>query len=90
MVESDSQVLITALSSPTAPVDWKVVNLISQARLFSQIRQISWHWTSRKANQAADLVAGLANSGKCPVNWVSHLPSSLSNILLYDGLPCPH
>ncbi|PRQ19970.1 putative ribonuclease H-like domain, reverse transcriptase zinc-binding domain-containing protein [Rosa chinensis] len=90
MMESDSQTLVSSLCSHASLCDWKAANLISQARYVAQIRHVSWHWTSRTANRAADLVAGLVNSGKCPVNWVSHPPSSLSNVLLYDGLPCPH
>lgn len=53
-------------------------------------RPLSWHSNSR-ANAAADhIYCCLAHSRKCPSDWVSHPPSSLSDILLYDGLPCSH
>lgn len=90
IVESDNLSLIDALKSGAPPSDWNASNIISQARYLSLTRQISWHWASRKANLAADHLAALAYSRKCPPDWVVNPPSSLSNILLYDGLPCPH
>ncbi|XP_004309926.1 PREDICTED: uncharacterized protein LOC101303385 [Fragaria vesca subsp. vesca] len=87
---SDSQILINAMISRTPPSDWRVANLFAQARYLSSTRQISWLWTSRKANRAADHFDALALSDSCPSDWVSNPPSSLMNILVYDGLPCPH
>ncbi|XP_062020743.1 uncharacterized protein LOC133737143 [Rosa rugosa] len=87
---SDSLSLIKAFNSGVPPQDWTVSNLFFKARYLSLNRQISWLWTSRKANRAADHVAALAFRGLCPPSWVAHPPSSLVSILLYDGLPCPH
>ncbi|XP_062024556.1 uncharacterized protein LOC133740634 [Rosa rugosa] len=89
ILASDSITLIQALKSGIPPQDWTVTNLFSKARYLSRNRQISWFWTSRKANRVADHVAALAYRGKCPQDWVVNPPSSLIRVLLYDGLPCP-
>ncbi|XP_062021040.1 uncharacterized protein LOC133737519 [Rosa rugosa] len=86
---SDSQSLIKSLTTNVPPADWQATNIITQVRYLAQTRQVSWLWTSRSANCAADHLAALACRGKCPVNWLSHPPSSLSEILLYDGCPGP-
>ncbi|KAL6196343.1 hypothetical protein ACLB2K_031958 [Fragaria x ananassa] len=76
--------------SGTPASDWRVANIIAQARYLSATQKISWLWTSRKANSSADHVAALALSDSCPSDWESNPPTSLMNILVYDGLPCPH
>ncbi|KAL6225189.1 hypothetical protein ACLB2K_004040 [Fragaria x ananassa] len=57
---SDSKILIDAFKSNIPPKDWKIANLFSKARYLSSTRQLSWFWTSRKANRAADHLAALA------------------------------
>ncbi|KAL6189011.1 hypothetical protein ACLB2K_040401 [Fragaria x ananassa] len=89
MFASDSKIIIDAFKSNTPPKDWKIANLFSQARYLSSTRQISWLWTSRKANRAADHLAALALCDSCPANWIVNPPVSLMNVLVADGFPGP-
>ncbi|XP_061993721.1 uncharacterized protein LOC133711629 [Rosa rugosa] len=89
IISSDSQTLINSISHNLPASDWKAATIISQVRYLSSTRQFNWSWISRKANKAAHHVASLVNSGKCPSNGVRHPPSSLLEILLYEGLLGP-
>lgn len=89
IITSDAKNLIDSLQSNAPISDWKAATVITQVRYLSSTRHFSWSWTSRKANKAAHLIASLAHSGKCPSDWVQHPPSSLSKILMFDGLPGP-
>ncbi|XP_062014482.1 uncharacterized protein LOC133731021 [Rosa rugosa] len=90
IVESYSLPLIQAISSHRSLVDWQAQPLAQGLRLFAQAAPgISWIWTSRDANKAADHVASLARRRMCPATWLQQPPSSLLLILLYDGDPPP-
>lgn len=90
IITSDSKSLISALNSHSSPMDWKASSVISQVRyLLSSTRHVSWTWSSRKANRAADHVASLAYGRKCPSSWVTNPPSSLIEFLRFDSLTHP-
>ncbi|XP_040372300.1 uncharacterized protein LOC112166037 [Rosa chinensis] len=53
------------------------------------IPYVSWVWTSRNANQAADHMASLSRRRMGPSDWVNHPPSTFTRILLYDAGHAP-
>lgn len=90
IVESDALSLIDAILNPHLLVDWAAQPLVLGLRLFAQASQnVSWVFTSRDANKAADCIASLARRRMCPASWLQQPPSSLFHILLFDGDPPP-
>ncbi|XP_024179082.1 uncharacterized protein LOC112185103 [Rosa chinensis] len=86
ILESDSAPLIPALNLPKYSLDWTAAPLFWKIRSLSEsFTSISWLWSSRQANQAADFVAALASRRMCPVDWVSNPPSSFLALLSVDS-----
>ncbi|KAL6200388.1 hypothetical protein ACLB2K_030170 [Fragaria x ananassa] len=78
VIASDSQILINASKSNSPPKDWRTRNLFLKARYRVSIRQVSWSWTSRLSNRAADHVDALPLRGNCPHDS-GFKPSSFSS-----------
>ncbi|XP_024162280.1 uncharacterized protein LOC112169478 [Rosa chinensis] len=89
-LESDSLVLISAFLNPLSTVDWSASQLVSRIRSQAALfHRVNWHWASRRANRAADLVAALALHRVCIDDWTSNPPPSLMRILLFDAAGPP-
>ncbi|XP_062015404.1 uncharacterized protein LOC133731966 [Rosa rugosa] len=91
ILASDSLHVISALTTENFTMDWTVAPLIWKIRsLATSHSHVSWSWSSRQANLAADYIAALASRRMCPSDWVSNPPSSFLNLLLSDASQASH
>lgn len=75
---------------PNKIAHWSVIPILSDIHLLAaSFSNHSSAWTSRKANVAADCVAYMAIRRVCPPSWVSQLPPSLQQYLLFDAVNAP-
>ncbi|KAL6213271.1 hypothetical protein ACLB2K_012718 [Fragaria x ananassa] len=90
IVQSDSLSIITELNSSSTCKNWKITQIIDDIKWKKEFfNSITWDWIPGEANQVANVAALLGKRMMGLNRWVNWPPSSLSNVLRNNGLPCP-